>query len=583
VSLAFTIPGADALTPDELRRWLRDGVVLRDRPDDDAFSQEVGWLEWPGRSIRGVPVLWTAEDGMVVRVLTLASADDIAVAVGVAADLATRRGRPLDDGTGLTPPARLAARWDGDRRRRHARAEAREMLRRMAVDPVRIAGVRRPVRLGPRLRARLGEDPQALLGWMLWAQWPDGDPPIALPAEPLDAGTDGVRVASWDGSRPALLPAVELVRLVGPRPVLLPRADLLDLLGERAVRFDEDRMLLPALPPRDRNTLQARAAGRAVTDPVRWRPPVPTREGQLLPVLRPPGWARRGTALCWSVAPRGEGLPLVSLVWDGPRESVHVDTDDPMAEHLDQALERAVSALGTHLPAWEVRRDADGRPRSLSMTGPWASEVLLSPRHLRDAQARLGARALLVAIPARGQVRIQQASPEQEASIGALVAWADRSFREAAAHGTGQPLTPQLLVVVDGQVQGPVRSPVSTEVSVDDLTLDSVALGLRTPSPASTDLVAGPGDPAAPEPWQVALLSGFLPGLGQWWLGLRRVAAGFFGVEISLVLVLALATAVAGLGDAVLLLALAPLVFLAIHAYAAWDAWARASRHPSVS
>lgn len=573
MSLAFTISEAPYPEAALLQRVVPEGVQVRDDASLTSWSGGAAWLIWPRRSTRGVPLLWSSTEGLVVRVLVLASVDDLQLALQVACGVAAEHGLLVDDGTGPTVPAEVLARWDMARCLRHVHEDAQDLMRMVANGPMRLGAVNRPIRVGPRVRNFVDEDPDALGRWLLWTQWLEGEPPAAPDVEPTGDLAASSMVRLSPGTR-TLLPAVDLVQLEGEPSVVVQRRVLARLLGGRARRFDEDRMLVDALTRQDFHRLREVVLPEQIDDPATWEPR-PDGQGPVIAMLRSPSWPRRATALCWPVCERGEGLPVVSLARDAGTHIQILDADAAEARGWELAYARAVARIEERAPPFEEDVEL-GRRVGLRLDGTWAAEVLICENLLLQAQERLGARAMLAAVPRRGTLRLRDAFPDDIGAVSRLMAWADTEWRQAATSEDGEPLSPRILVIVDGRVQGPVREPARDEVSVDDATLDAELI--RDPLSGGEIVEDEQTEGPAPEPWQVAAASVLVPGLGHWWLGARIVAAGFAVAFVSVIAVLAALHVImpswtnTALGPILVVVGAAAAVAL----IAGWDAFQRA-------
>lgn len=555
MSLSFLVPGCPAPDFGAVREWLPDGAVLEPSSLQLGTEGAIGVAVLPEVSTRGVPVYWTELVGLEARARPLSSEADIELALSIAVHCAEDHDLDVDDGTDARPPALALKRWEARARRERALTDTLALMERIAEETAWVAGPRRRVRAGPKMIHHASGDPARLLAWMRSVQWPGEPPPHEPLPRPAADDESATMVTLAPGVR-TLIPAADLVALAGEPPYAVPRPMVVRTLGKRAARFDEDRHLIEALDELVWNGLRKAVAPHRIGDPGRWRTPDLEGAGPLLPVLRSPIWPLRQVALCWPLSPRGDSGPLVTIVRDTPRALVPVDSNDPAARDRGRALESAIRFLETRLPPWDVERAPDGRIQALVLVDAYASEAVLSPDRMRAAQLRMEARALLAAVPVRGIVRIEDAFPDDADEVKALAAWADAVFKDATAHPTMTPLTPDLLVVVDGKVQGPVDPFLVDESISDDGSMDLPALVIE-PMEITEErpVVVTPEPRYRLEPWKAALASALLPGLGQWWLGARGAAASYLIAAILLA---------GGLG--------------VVQAVAAWDAYRRAAR-----
>lgn len=199
---------------------------------------------------------------------------------------------------------------------------------------------------------------------------------------------------------------------------------------------------------------------------------------KLLPILRSADWPAAVLAVSRPLfADRGvlEGIatpPLVTFAYDTP-EATYAVTWDALtdAEHsVDMLWWEAVSNVSRASVQWRVvERRADGTPRAIAGVGEYASEMILVRSTMLWLQEQLGARGLVVSIPLRGEILVQDAfGAELFEQIEALVRQTRVQFSEAGPDA----IAPEPIVVHDGDIVGAVRSPeraVETRGPLDDL------------------------------------------------------------------------------------------------------------------
>lgn len=427
----------------------------------------------------------------------------------------------VTEGGTTSGPDALRRAWSAKRCRDLAHGIARELLDLLQRGGFCVDGVRAPIFLGPGLSEVVAGRPEELLERARRRQWP-GEAVAAV-------GEDGIspRVVHLSADSRTLLASFDLVSLSGGAPCVVPRARAIDALGAQVSRLDEQSWIMEALSEEKLSGLREKLAPHHVPVVEAWRP-VDEITG-LLPQLQPMDWPGRRGALAWPLTERDDNVLHVCLVRDEVSQLRVVSSDAPEARDRIISFERAVRELDRHLGEWSINTGASGQPEGLVMVGPMAAEALLSRTRLLQAHEILGASALVAAVPARGLLRLQDAYPVDPGSIFALERWAQLVYTDAGSSDAMTRLSPALLVVIDGEVRGLLRS-AGPEPSGDEASLDLSTGGRagRATFVATRPEVEAYAREEQRRRWALVFASLLLPGLGQWWDG-RPVSAGVLG------------------------------------------------------
>lgn len=480
-------------------------------------------------SIRGVAVQASPEGGVALRLANLASPEDYGLAVALAAEVAERCSVRVGAGAATFSASGLRQEFSMARCRVEAERAAASVLELIVDGGVRVEGVHRSLWLGSGVRDDLGASPAALIERVRFAQWPGEPEPLVVHGELL---ASHVTVAALPLDRRTLLEPVDLVSLpVGLRCVV-PRTALVDALGDHAIRIDERRWLLAPVRSDQAEALHRALRAHHVPVPARWQPLASARP--LLPLLQPPGWLGRTASLSWPIAQGPDGLLWVSLVRDDRSAIRLVGADTAEARDSSASFERAIENLESRLGPWEVDRNEGGDIVGLTLVHELASEAVLSSSRMLRAHELLGARALVAAVPVRGILRLQNAYPEDQHAVRALAEWSELIYSDAGRQPTMSRLSPRLLVIVRGRVQGQLRTQ-GEERQVEEGSLERTR---RTPTTSDRLLTSAadvsaviPDDPTLGR--SLVLASALVPGLGQWQAGALGLAYLFVSMELA--------------------------------------------------
>jgi hypothetical protein len=192
---------------------------------------------------------------------------------------------------------------------------------------------------------------------------------------------------------------------------------------------------------------------------------VPDRDDHVLPRLRPRSWPQVQQACSYPLGPLSRPLPhapWVSFVREPPGqlETLTWRTLADEGRALDLVRRDALENLSRRAGELETSAAGPGRrPRRLSLAHELAAEHVLLEAVMRQAQDRLAARALAVAVPGRGVLAVEDAfaPPDQ---IARLIAWTADVF---AGVGEALAISPAPLLVKDGQVIGSIHGIGSNE------------------------------------------------------------------------------------------------------------------------
>lgn len=526
MQLSFVLP-----PPASVPACLAIAVELGAFVVDDDDLEAVGGVRAASHdvSIRGVAFQPAADGGVALRLSNLVSPEDYGLAVAVASEVAERCAVRVGVGAGSFSASGLRQEFSMARCRVEAERVAASVLALIVDGGVRVEGVRRSLWLGAGLRDDLGASPGALIERARFAQWPGEPEPLVVRGELL---ASHVTVAELPLDRRTLLEPVDLVSLpVGLRCVV-PRTALVDALGDRAIRLDERRWLLAPVSADRAEALHRSLRAHHVPVPARWQPIASARP--LLPLLQPPGWLGRSTSLSWPIAQGPDGLLWVSLVRDDRSAIRLVGADTDEARDPSASFERAIEHLESQLGPWELDRNEEGHIVGLTLVHELASEAVLSTSRMLRAHELLGARALVAAVPVRGILRLQNAYPEDQHAVRALAEWAEIVYTDAGGQPTMSRLSPRLLVLVRGQVQGQLRTQ-GEERQIEEGSLEQTR---RTPTTSDRLLTSAadlsaviPHDPATGR--SLVLASALVPGLGQWQASALGMAYLFVSVELT--------------------------------------------------
>lgn len=214
-------------------------------------------------------------------------------------------------------------------------------------------------------------------------------------------------------------------------------------------------------------------------------------EGVLLPVFRESAWPGFEEAVCHPLldGPLGSALPgpLVTFAFDSPHSmaTVTLTALGDLGITPQQMQSEALGNLGRRPLEWEIlTRRSDGNPMALGCSDEFASEGILLVPFLQQAQATLGAKALLVSMPNRGVLIVQDAYPQDLSETQRLVQWTEQTYGT-----TNTPISPIPLIVQDGTLRGMV-APVPAGQTPDQA-FQATQQPLPAQSPASALGTAG--------------------------------------------------------------------------------------------
>lgn len=507
MSLSFVLPGAALPDTASLTAAVPRGANLA---VGAARADRLGEVHVEGRSTRGVLVRWEVGAGLVLELRPLSSEEDLRVAVEMALYLAQAQWLPIKVGARTTTIETFRELWTAQRQARHV-LQDEAAIRDLAQDSsIRVDGTTRTVVLGPRLLGDLPEEPGAVVQWLRDTQWLEGAEPLALPAEPLGGDPAAPKVIRLEPGARVLLAPADLVALPGDITLYVPHGSLLELLGDHARYLDESQILVERIPRADWLEIQSRAESSAVADPARWQRRA-LSASVVLPELRPPSWTAIDGAVVWPLfGDRQDGLPLVSLVEERSPSRAVVAWSDLGRADPRRVQARAIQDLEARLPGWESERGPSGRTQAVALYDEYASEALLSEKTLAEAHRLLGADALVAAAPVRGALKLERADGDPSR----LLDWAESTWQEATHGGVSTPLTPHLMLIVDGRVVGRANE---SAPSLGDADAGSIEM----PGLQREDTTAEPGTRAivSPErPFRAdsrAILALALPALGS--------------------------------------------------------------------
>lgn len=181
----------------------------------------------------------------------------------------------------------------------------------------------------------------------------------------------------------------------------------------------------------------------------------------LLPVLQPSSWEGWDVAVCRPLfgddGPPLPGIPVVGFAYDAAEGMHPILLDDLTDEESPLSLEIAArNNLAPLAIEWEARSSGDeDTPSALIGRHPFAAELILSPRHMTEAQERLGTEGVAVAIPARGMIAVQDAFPADIDDLLGLLQWTHYVHEDAGEYG----LSPRVFLVTDGEVKAVIQPP----------------------------------------------------------------------------------------------------------------------------
>ena len=191
----------------------------------------------------------------------------------------------------------------------------------------------------------------------------------------------------------------------------------------------------------------------------------PFPDATLLPVLRPQKWDGGEPALRSKLIRTEE--PLQHNLWVSfaysTESKLYTVTKDSLSAHGQTGkavVMEALKNLDEQNFEWEISsRRADGSAQVLTCTHEFASESILLPEHLVEAQSILNAQEIVLALPVAGSVIAQTAHPTHRSELDQLMLWAHDNYMNAE----GRTLTPNLIASRLGQIHSMYCNPLTDQ------------------------------------------------------------------------------------------------------------------------
>jgi hypothetical protein len=237
---------------------ISDAVLSGPRLDHDApWPDSVRRLYRPKLSTRALELSYDGDAcTMSVRILALASRDDLALAIAFVHAFASCGGatRVSAEPFGDLALDALAARYD-DAWWAHETAVSIVALRQSiaAGGTAKISGPRRPFHVGPETTAKLGDDAARWLDALRTLQWHPAPTAVVYTAKAESDGRE-ISLVLWK-AEPIVIPEVEYVAVVpvsveGEDTILVRPSSVPAIAGaSRCTRLDEIQLALAAFTP----------------------------------------------------------------------------------------------------------------------------------------------------------------------------------------------------------------------------------------------------------------------------------------------------------------------------------------------
>ena len=196
----------------------------------------------------------------------------------------------------------------------------------------------------------------------------------------------------------------------------------------------------------------------------------PFPEATLLPVLRPFNWQGGQDALRTKLIRTDEELQhnlWISFAYS-ETSKLYTVTKDSLKAHGQKGKEIVVEALENLEKLgleWQISaRRHDGTAQVLTCEHEFASESILLPDHLLEAQSILGCQEIVLAVPVAGTVIAQTANPVHRNELDQLMLWAHDNYMGAE----GRTLTPNLITAQMGQIRSMYCNPLTDQKLQDE-------------------------------------------------------------------------------------------------------------------
>jgi uncharacterized protein YtpQ (UPF0354 family) len=184
-------------------------------------------------------------------------------------------------------------------------------------------------------------------------------------------------------------------------------------------------------------------------------------DGRIFPCLKETPWARLGPTVRRPLAEvEGAGwMPWVAFGYDQPDAFVFLQENDleEMGRSASDIEAEALGNLRDREASWqmvEMRREGSGPVQFVRCTEDFfAAERILEPESVLEAQRRLGASALLAAVPRRGLLVLMDAAAGAEAIAGFVLMVAREHFE-----GQSAPISPLVFRMSEGRIVGALPS-----------------------------------------------------------------------------------------------------------------------------
>jgi len=198
----------------------------------------------------------------------------------------------------------------------------------------------------------------------------------------------------------------------------------------------------------------------------------------LLPCLKARDWEGREHTTCRALWPDkpSEFMPWLAFGWDSPHTFEFLNTDKLKTLGMTEAQveAQALDNLRKRKSTWQSHDAPLGDGKTLQllicMDDFFAAERILDAPFMKEAQRKLGAKAILVGVPRRGVIL---ATPMQT-DTAVVLGFGGVVFGQFS-RGESAPVSPMLFVVIDGAIVGFEESIAATlaakkaqEVDADD-------------------------------------------------------------------------------------------------------------------
>lgn len=184
--------------------------------------------------------------------------------------------------------------------------------------------------------------------------------------------------------------------------------------------------------------------------------------GEALPVftilMNDDTWERKPTQICRPLLTKIDlpGIPLVALVHliyqqgsNAPsRAYIRQERVDQIGKTVKEYEEEALHNTSVRKASWKIMSPGDDAKIAICNDDYLAAERILDPTFLRQAHSQLGANAMMVGIPARGQL---YATPLAHFTAGDTHAVTFKMLMEKTFQDAGEiGISPGLFIVNDG-------------------------------------------------------------------------------------------------------------------------------------